>query len=58
MSKKQFEKIEKLLPIARKPAKITNRVFFERTAIYDRKRMQMEGITEKVWKLAYNLHEI
>lgn len=27
MSKKQFEKIERLLPTARKPAKITNRVF-------------------------------
>ena len=54
INRKEFEKIKDLMPIARKPTKISNLQFLN-VLLY---MIGMEGNAKKIWKLAYDLHEV
>ena len=54
LTKKQYRKIEHLMPIPRKPPEIKLSIFVCIT-LHDRKRLQMEGTAKEIWKVAHNL---
>ena len=54
INRKEFEKIKDLMPIAREPTKISNLQFLN-VLLY---MIGMEGNAKKIWKLAYDLHEV
>ena len=52
LTKKQFTKIEHLMPITRKPAEVS---IYVRFTIHDRKWLQMKGTTKEIWEVVHNI---